>query len=165
MNGTSASVRAKGRAAQGPYRPGTVRKGRLAAAVVAVTLLAAVGVAYVRHRQTAAAPRFETVAIDRGTVAPAVISSGTVNPVTTVQVGTYVSGVIHSISCDFNTQVKAGQLCAKIDPRPYQSIVDQEAATLATARAQVQKDHANLSYAQQIRDRNAGLLKRGIVSQ
>lgn len=132
---------------------------------VATVLLVAASVVYVRHRHTAAAPRYESIAIDRGIIAPAVISSGTVNPVTTVQVGTYVSGVIQSISCDFNTEVKAGQLCAKIDPRPYQSIVDQEAAALATARAQVLKDRANLGYAQQIRDRNTALLKRGIVSQ
>jgi len=85
--------------------------------------------------------------------------------VTVIQVGTYVSGVIQSISCDFNTEVKAGQLCAKIDPRPYQTAVDQEAAALGTARAQLQKDRANLDYAKLVHERDADLLQRGIVSQ
>lgn len=117
--------------------------------------------------QRAAQPalHYTTVAASRGPVAQAVLSSGTVNPVTTIQVGTYVSGVIQSISCDFNTEVKAGQLCAKIDPRPYQTLVEQAAAGLGTARAQLVKDRANLDYAKLIDERNQGLLKRGIVSQ
>ncbi|HEX7647032.1 MAG TPA: efflux RND transporter periplasmic adaptor subunit [Noviherbaspirillum sp.] len=132
--------------------------------VLAVIVLVAVGV-YFWHRETEAAPQYSTVPASRGTVAQAVISSGTVNPVTTIQVGTYVSGVIQTILCDFNTEVKAGQLCAKIDPRPYQTVVDQDAAELATARAQLEKDRANLDYAKLIDERNAGLLQRGIVSQ
>jgi HlyD family secretion protein len=94
-----------------------------------------------------------------------VTATGTVNPTTTVQVGTYVSGVIQEISCDFNTQVKKGQLCAKIDPRPYRTVVDVNRAELATAKAQLVKDRANLAYTKQTYERNAALLKRGIVSQ
>jgi HlyD family secretion protein len=132
--------------------------------VVAMLVLAAIG-AYVWRHRAEAAPQYSTVAASRGTVAQAVISSGTVNPVTTIQVGTYVSGVIQTILCDFNTQVKAGQLCAKIDPRPYQTVVEQAAAALGTVRAQLEKDQANLNYARLIDERNAVLLKRGIVSQ
>ena len=89
---------------------------------------------------------YMTAAADIGTVAPFVTASGSVNPVVTVQVGTYVSGVIQTLNCDFNTQVHKDQLCAKIDPRPYQTIVDQDKAGLANARAQLQKDLANLDY-------------------
>ncbi|MYM73916.1 efflux RND transporter periplasmic adaptor subunit [Rugamonas sp. FT107W] len=126
------------------------------------TLLVAVSL---WHTRAPATPRYLAASVERGAVAPAVSSSGTVNPVTVIQVGSYVSGVIQTISCDFNTRVKAGQLCAKIDPRPYQSTVAQETAALATARAQVDKDRANLQYATVIDARNADLLKRGIVSQ
>jgi HlyD family secretion protein len=135
----------------------------------AVIALAALGLAllagYLWRHQTGAAPHYTTAAVTRGRVAPAVVSSGTVNPITTIQVGTYVSGVIQSILCDFNTQVRAGQLCAKIDPRPYQSTVDQESAALAMARAQLAKDRANLDYARLIDQRNASLLRIGAVSQ
>jgi len=61
--------------------------------------------------------------------------------------------------------VKAGQLCAKIDPRPYQVVVDQDMATLATARAQLNKDEASLLYAKTAFARDTRLLGHGIVSQ
>ena len=50
------------------------------------------------------------------------------NPVITVEVGTYVSGTITSLTCDYNTRVRKGQLCAKIDPAPYQIVVDEDQA-------------------------------------
>jgi HlyD family secretion protein len=108
---------------------------------------------------------YVTAAVSRGDIARSITASGTVNPVTTVQVGSYVSGVIQMINCDFNTTVKAGQLCAKIDPRPFQSAVDQADANLKSARAQLGKDEAALAYAKSAADRNAALVKRGIVSQ
>src|SRR5262249_57107158 len=72
---------------------------------------------------------------------------GTVNPVTVVEVGTYVSGPIVRWFCDYNTTVKVGQLCAQIDPRPFQMVADQAAANLAVAKAQLIKDQASLAYA------------------
>jgi HlyD family secretion protein len=134
--------------------------------LIGVSAIAAIAFAtlvwYGRANTTKA---YTTVAVDTGAVAPTVIASGTVNPVTTIQIGTYVSGVIQTLWCDFNTQVHAGQLCAKIDPRPYQTVVDQGLANLATARAQLEKDRANLAFAKLIYERDADLLKRTIVSQ
>jgi len=148
-----------------PPGTGIRRPGRRVLVLAAALLLAALGGAYLWLRAARPAVRYTTATVERGAVAQAVQSTGTVNPVTTIQVGTYVSGVIQSIGCDFNTRVTAGQLCAKIDPRPYQSAVDQAAAALATARAQLDKDRANLDYATLIDARNRGLLARGIVSQ
>src|SRR5262245_40714215 len=108
---------------------------------------------------------FVTEPVTRGTVSHAIVTTGSVNPVVTVQVGTYVSGPIQSISCDFNTQVEAGQLCAKIDPRPYQEALDQAKANLATAVAQLHKDEASLAYAKTNYERDRGLRKDGVVSQ
>lgn len=109
--------------------------------------------------------RYVTAQVTRGPVIRTVTATGTVNPVLTVLVGTYVSGVIQEVYCDYNTKVKRGQICAKIDPRPYQSIVDQQRANLGTAKAQLVKDQANLAYAKLAFERDSGLLKRGIVSQ
>lgn len=131
------------------------------AALLAVLAIAA----YLWRSQAAPAREYVTVAVDTGTVAPTVTASGTLNPVTTVQVGSYVSGVIQALACDFNTRVSAGQLCAMIDPRPYQSVVDQDSANLATARAQLEKDRAALAFAKLILERDTDLLKRSIVSQ
>ena len=110
-------------------------------------------------------PRYVTAAVARGDVVRSIVTTGTVNPVVTVQVGSYVSGVIQTLSCDYNTRVKAGQLCAKIDPRPYQLVVDQDAANLASAKAQLEKDQASLTYAKTNYDRDLKLLSEGIVSQ
>jgi HlyD family secretion protein len=110
-------------------------------------------------------PSYTTAALDRGTVARSVTASGSVNPVLTIIVGSYVSGVIQSVSCDYNTRVTKGQVCAQIDPRPYQMTVAQEAAALATARAQVIKDQANLDYAEVNLKRGEDLLKLDSIAR
>jgi HlyD family secretion protein len=122
------------------------------------------GVAYWMMREQAL-PQYTTAAISRGPVTRAVSASGTVNPVLTVIVGSYISGVIQTVSCDFNSKVKKGQLCAKIDGRPYESIVAQAFANLANAKAQLVKDQANLAYAKTSNERNSKLFVIGGVSQ
>ena len=69
--------------------------------------------------------RYTTAAVTRGPVTRAVVATGIVNPVLTIIVGSYVSGTIQDVTCDYNTKVKKGEVCATIDPRPYQSVVDQ----------------------------------------
>ncbi len=141
------------------------RRGwRLISLAVTATLVVAAGL-WTWYGRGSAPKAYATLAADTGTVAPTVIASGTANPVTTVQVGSYVSGVIQTLSCDFNTRVRAGQSCARIDARPYQSAVDQESANVATARAQLAKDRSNLRFAKLIFERDTDLLKRSIVSQ
>lgn len=116
------------------------------------------------HRQPDRSP-YITAEVTRGPVVRAITTTGAVDPVITVIVGAYVSGTIQSCSCDYNTQVKAGQLCAKIDPRPYQVIVDQTTANLATAQAQLHKDEAGLAYAKINYERDFGLHQHNVVSQ
>jgi len=125
----------------------------------------AVGAAYLWRGAQPEPPRYVTAPVASGDVVRSIVTTGTVNPVVTVQVGSYVSGVIESLSCDYNTRVKAGQLCAKIDPRPYQLVADQDAANLASAEAQLRKDQASLTYAKTNYDRDLKLLSEGIVSQ
>ena len=74
-------------------------------------------------------------------------------------------GTILSLSCDYNTKVHKGQLCAKIDPRPYQVVVDQNAADLAVAKAQLVKDQANLVYTEVTQKRNDALLRENAISR
>lgn len=115
--------------------------------------------------QGAANVSYTTAPVTRGTVARTVTATGTVNPVLTIIVGTYVSGVIQKLQCDYNTQVKQGQICAKIDPRPYQTVVDQARANLAEARAQLEKDKAGLAYAKTTYERQARLAETHAVSK
>jgi HlyD family secretion protein len=90
------------------------------------------------------AVHYVTVPASRGVVARTVTATGTVNPELTIIVGSYVSGVIQQLTCDYNTEVKAGQVCAKIDPRPYQATLDQYIGQLARDQAILNKDRADL---------------------
>ncbi len=109
--------------------------------------------------------RYVTTPVTIGPIARSVSATGAVNPELTIIVGTYVSGVIQELSCDYNTQVKRGQTCAKIDPRPYQSIVDQGKANLAVAKAQLEKDKALLTYAKGNLGRLTILVQTNAVSK
>lgn len=121
--------------------PGTPR--RLLVAAAALVLLAAAALWWAGQRSVP--PRYLTAAVSRGTVAPTITATGTVNPVLTIIVGSYVSGVISAMSCDYNTRVRKGQLCARIDPRPYESALEQARGQLARDEAQLQGARLNLA--------------------
>jgi HlyD family secretion protein len=108
---------------------------------------------------------YVTAQVAQGAVTRTVTATGTVNPELTIIVGAAVSGVIQELSCDYNTQVKKGQVCARIDPRPYQSVVDQNKAELAVAKAQLEKDKANEAYTKLALGRYANLIKTNAVSE
>jgi HlyD family secretion protein len=129
----------------------------------AAALIVALGVYWMRDH--GAPTNYVSAEVTRGPIVRSVTATGTVNPVTTVQVGTYVSGPISNIYVDFNSSVKAGQLMAKIDSRPYQAQVDLASAALANARAQLRKDQANLAYQKITDQRDAELLKQSVISQ
>lgn len=108
---------------------------------------------------------YVTEPIDRGPIEVVVTATGTVNPVTTVQVGTYVSGPILELHADFNSRVEKGQKVAKIDPRPFQVKVQQAEAGLANAEARVAKSRADLALKQLGYERNRTLRARNLIAQ
>lgn len=138
-------------------------RGRIAAAALAA--VAIVGLVAWWLSSNGETVRYTTVRAARGDITRAVTATGTVNPVLTIIVGSYVSGVIQQIHCDYNTEVKTGQVCAKIDPRPYQSVVDQNRANLAVSKAQLTKDQANFDYAEINYGRNARLAQTNAISK
>jgi HlyD family secretion protein len=101
------------------------------------------------------AMKYDSVPVGRGAIIRMVTASGTVNPRLTTSVGSQVSGVIQSLSCDYNAEVKAGQVCAKIDPRPYQATLDQYLGQLQRDRAILDKDRVNLERYHRIQAQNA----------
>lgn len=114
----------------------------LVSAAILASLVA--GTAWWRAER-AATPRYLTVNPTRGTVVRSVNATGTVNPVLTVIVGSYVSGVIRDVYCDYNTRVHKGQLCAKIDPRSYEAALDQAKGQLARDSAQLEMARLDLA--------------------
>jgi HlyD family secretion protein len=102
--------------------------------------------------------QYRTEKVTSGTVTMTVTATGTVSAVTTVQVGSQVSGVIAQLYADFNSTVKKGQLLAELDPTPFQAQVEQRRADLT--RAQVQADDARIRY-----DRQRRLMEGGLTAQ
>jgi HlyD family secretion protein len=130
-----------------------------------VLLLVLIGAAYYWWAGMRAKPQYVTAGVTLGDIERSVNVTGSINPRVTVQVGSYVSGTVKSLSCDYNTEVKAGQICAKIDPSTFQVVVDQNAAQLNSTRAQLHKDQAALVYAKAVFERDGKLLADGIVAQ
>jgi HlyD family secretion protein len=108
---------------------------------------------------------YVTARVTRGDIQRSVSMTGALNPVVTAQVGSYVSGNIKSWSCDYNTLVKIGQSCARIDPLPFQVVVDQDEANVNVAIAQIAKDRAAVKNAALIYEHDTKLIGQGIVSQ
>jgi HlyD family secretion protein len=133
--------------------------GLLVVGVIAVGASAAYWLA-----NRTAAPSYETTPATQGDVSTTITASGSVNPVVIVSVGTYVSGTIQTLSCDYNTRVRKGQLCAKIDPKPYQIVVDQAQAETEVAKAQLVKDQANVAYTKVSHERMDRLYAEGLAS-
>jgi HlyD family secretion protein len=144
---------------------GRRRRGWLFSAVATVAALLVAIVTGWWLLQSGPIVQYVTVPVTTGPVTRTVTATGTVNPELTIIVGTYVSGVIQEITCDYNTRVRRGQTCAKIDPRPYQTQVDQARAGLAVAKAQLERDRASLAYAKLAYERAAALIKTNAVSK
>lgn len=115
--------------------------------------------------------RYRTARIEKGAITASVTSSGTVNPVISVQVGSQVSGQIKEIYIDFNSEVTEGQLIARIDPETFEYKVRQMQADVDSARAQEMMQRAelarqkvNLANAKIDMERRLKLVDRGFLS-
>ena len=141
------------------------RRRALPLLLLVLVAIAAVAGALWWNSRGGEAVRYVAAPVTRGAITRTVTATGTVNPELTIIVGTYVSGVIQELYCDYNTRVTKGQICARIDQRPYQTVVDQAKANLAVAKAQHEKDLAALDYAKANYDRQQYLVERKTVSQ
>ena len=145
------------------HKPGFRKHWLIAGALSLLTVAIAAATWWALGERTSV--RYVTVSVAKGVVIRTVTATGTVNPELTIIVGAAVSGIIQELNCDYNTQVKKGQICAKIDPRPYQTVVDENRANLVVAKAQLEKDKASLTYAQLALGRAANLLPSHAISQ
>ncbi len=109
--------------------------------------------------------KYKTSPVTRGNLRATVTATGTLNAVTTVLVGTQVSGTIKDIYADFNSRVKKGQLIAQIDPANFQAQVDQQKANLMAAKANVDKAKASLADAERTARRNRELFAKNFVAR
>jgi HlyD family secretion protein len=114
--------------------------------VLALLIVASV----VRQCRTGGAANYQTATVTRGPITQAVTATGTLNPVVNVQVGSQVSGNIAKLFVDFNSQVKAGQVVAQIDPVLFQATVTQAEGDLASAQAALELAKLNAKRMQEL---------------
>jgi HlyD family secretion protein len=99
--------------------------------------------------------QYKTEKADRGNITQTVTATGTLSAVTTVQIGSQVSGVIARLYADFNSRVHKGQLLAELDPTPFQQQVEQRQADVMKAR--VEAANTKITFERQKRLAAAGL--------
>lgn len=109
--------------------------------------------------------KYRTEKAARGDIISTVTATGTVNAVTTVLVGTQVSGTIKNIYADFNSPVKKGQVIALIDTATLEAQVSQARANLLSAKANLDKSEAALFDAKRTMERNKELLSKNFISR
>ncbi len=132
-------------------------------ATITVSLLALLGLFSAGCKNSGS--QYVTDKITRGDIITAVTATGTVNAVTSVNVGTQVSGRITKLFVDYNSQVTKGELIALIDPALFQAQVDQARASLANAKANLAKAAATEADAKRTWDRYKNLFDRNLVAK
>jgi HlyD family secretion protein len=151
---------------------------RLLLALVVLGALGAGGWYWYSTRNGGDDVRYRVAKIERGPISAVVVASGTVNAVTTVQVGSQISGQIKEINADFNTPVKKDQVIARIDPATFELRVNQARADLDAAQgavavarsglvaqeAEVARVKVNLADAQRDFDRKKSLVEKNFIS-
>src|SRR5947209_4586352 len=115
---------------------------------VFAVLLAAIGILTAFKFETGKAPQFVSEKVQQGNIENSVQATGSITAVTTVQVGSQVSGTIQTLNADFNSHVKKDQIVAQIDPSLFKGALLQAQADLQDANANLQAAKANLEKAQ-----------------
>jgi HlyD family secretion protein len=108
-------------------------------------------------------PAYRTELVSKGDIQQSVTATGTVNAVTTVLVGTQVSGTIKELFVDFNSRVKKGQIIAQIDPSTFESQVQQAKANLLAAQANLDKSNTTLVDTKRTFERNKELFAKNLI--
>ena len=116
-------------------------------------------------------PIYTTQRVQQGDIRQLVQATGTIDAVTTVQVGSQISGTISKLNADFNTKVKKGQVVAEIDPALFQGALLQAQAdlqnaqaTAAAAKADLLKAQATATQTQKAYERSDALAKEGVIA-
>ena len=138
-------------------------KKKILVAVVLAAALALGGFYLLKNKGNGV--QFKTAKVSRGELRATVTATGTVSAVTTVLVGTQVSGTVKQIFVDYNSPVKKGQLLAQIDPALSDAKVSQARANLQATAANVEKAQAALTDADRTLERNRTLFAKNYIAR
>lgn len=130
---------------------------------VAIVMAVALGSWWLTRSEPQGA--YRTALVDRGTVQVAIAATGTLRAISTVEIGSQISGQVISVEVDFNDPVTRGQAIAHLDPAPIRTRVTQAQADLASARASLSEAQATLVNAQADYDRKRDLSGRQLIAR
>ena len=134
--------------------------------IVAIAIIIALGLSWFFFmRGGKDVQEFKTATIKRGDIKASVTATGTVNAVTTVDVGTQVSGTIKHIYADFNALVKKDALIAQIDPTLFEAQVQKARANLNAGKANLEKAKATMVDAKRTMERNQELFSKDLIAR
>ena len=136
----------------------TIMKKKIIYIIVALVIVAGGFTMYKSFGKAKQTVELETAKVVRGGISDEITATGTLEALETVEVGTQVSGVIQKIYVDYNTQVKKGQLLAKLDETPLVAQLEQSKATVDQAEAEVQYQKATY-------DRYKVLIEKKLIAQ
>lgn len=145
------------------FLPSTRDMKKRLALVLIVMLTVTTVAAYYRANGRTDAPQYTTALAVRGNVVETVEATGALRAVTTVQVGSQVSGTIRSLHADFNSRVRKGQVVARLDPSLLQAQVDQADATIVRLQADMERARVTLDDAEVKLRRGRELLAKGLA--
>jgi HlyD family secretion protein len=133
--------------------------------IVVLALVGGGAYGYYRYTQKPEAPTITTARVTRGDLAETVGATGALQAVTTVQVGTQVSGTIQELNADFNSLVRKGQVLARLDPSLIQSQIEQARANLIRAEADLERLRVGLDDAKTKLERAKELAAKKLIAQ
>ena len=137
------------------------------AAIAGVAIVVVAGIVFgftLINRNSKNGQKYTKAVIDKGAITALVDTTGTLNPVTIVDVGSQVSGKIQKIYVDFNSQVKQGQLLAEIDQSPFLTKVLQNEANYLSSQASLEKSKVTLANFEKQYERAKSLFEKELIS-
>jgi len=134
--------------------------------VIGIVLAVVVAFAgYMYFKKDDGVSPYRTAKVEKGEIVDAITATGTINAVSTVSVGSQVSGTIQQIFVDFNSPVRKGQVIALIDPRLLEAAVEQARANVNNAKASLERAQVGVIDTERTNRRNRELVKDGFVAQ
>jgi len=131
-----------------------------------VLAVAVAGAAYLYLlKKENGAPTYRTAKVERGDIVDTITATGNINAVTTVSVGSQISGTIQKLFVDYNSRVRKDQVIAQIDPQLLEASVTQAQGSFENAKASLEKAKVSVTDTERTYNRNRELLPNGFVAQ
>jgi len=132
--------------------------------ILVLIVVVGAGLGLILIKSSSNKPKLKTTTVTRGDIEAIVVTTGTLDPVTMVEVGSEISGVIKSIAVDYNSRVQKGQVLAELDKASFEDALKENEANYRVAQAALDKAQVDLDEAKKSYDRAMDLFKKNMIS-